>query len=109
MQTDATLGLLDQLTKEFGKLMRDFRDVTCAEFNTVELPREAAARGRQQARNERHTNTQPPNSGSRPGAEKRAKKLNLFTSKFHALGDYVRAIRLFGPTDNYSTQLVRAS
>ena len=32
--------------------------------------------------------------------------LNLFTYKFHALGDYVRTIRLFGGTDSYSTQLV---
>jgi hypothetical protein len=32
--------------------------------------------------------------------------LNLFTYKWHALGDYVRAIRLFGPTDGFSTQVV---
>lgn len=34
------------------------------------------------------------------------KTLNLFTYKFHALGDYVRSIRLFGTTDSYSTQIV---
>ena len=32
--------------------------------------------------------------------------LNVFTVKFHFLGDYVRHIRLFGTTDSYSTQLV---
>src|SRR6266498_1347136 len=35
------------------------------------------------------------------------KTLNIFTYKFHALGDYVWTIRLFGGTDSFSTQLVR--
>jgi hypothetical protein len=33
-------------------------------------------------------------------------KLNICTPKFHFLGDYAKYIRLFGTTDNYSTQLV---
>lgn len=37
---------------------------------------------------------------------RREKTLNLFTVKFHFLGDYVRSIRLFGTTDSYSTQIV---
>ena len=37
---------------------------------------------------------------------KNPKLLNLFTYKWHALGDYVHAIRLFGPTDGFSTQVV---
>lgn len=32
--------------------------------------------------------------------------LNLITYKWHALGDYVKSIRLFGTTDSYSTQIV---
>lgn len=36
----------------------------------------------------------------------KVKILNLFTYKLHALGDYVRTIRLFGTTDSYSTQIV---
>lgn len=36
----------------------------------------------------------------------KVKVLNLFTYKLHALGDYVNAIRLFGSTDSYSTQIV---
>jgi hypothetical protein len=48
MHTDSSLGLLDELTAEFGKLMRQFRDLTCSEFATTELPREAAARNRRE-------------------------------------------------------------
>ncbi|KAH9970811.1 hypothetical protein BJV74DRAFT_784066, partial [Russula compacta] len=33
------------------------------------------------------------------------KNLNLFTYKWHALGDYVQAIHLFGGTDGFSTQV----
>ncbi|RDB16223.1 hypothetical protein Hypma_003115 [Hypsizygus marmoreus] len=45
LQTDATLMRLEQLTKEFGLLMRQFRDLSCTQFKTTELPREVAARG----------------------------------------------------------------
>jgi hypothetical protein len=52
MHSDSTLTLLEDLTVEFGKLMRQFRDLTCSEpqFQTVELPRETAARYRRQTR-----------------------------------------------------------
>jgi hypothetical protein len=41
-----------------------------------------------------------------PTKERKQKKLNMSTYKFHALPDYVRTIRLFGTTDSYSTQTV---
>lgn len=44
-----------------------------------------------------------------PKLPAKVKTLNLFTYKLHALGDYVRTIRLFGTTDSYSTQIVRVS
>ena len=87
LHTDSTLDLLEAVTRELGCLMRRFRDKTSDEFNTVELPREAGAR----------------KGGTRSSKKK---KLNLNTYKFHALGDYVATIRLFGTTDSYSTQLV---
>ena len=83
LHTDSTLDLLESVTREFGRLTRQFRDKSSDEFDTVELPRESSAR---------------------KGGTK--KKLNLNTYKFHALGDYVATIRLFGTTDSYSTQLV---
>lgn len=51
MHTDSTLNLLDKLTAEFGKLMRQFRDLTCSKFATIELPREVAARSRRETEN----------------------------------------------------------
>lgn len=143
IHSDSTLTLLDELTVEFGKLMRQFRDLTCSQFQTLELPRETAARYRRQTKgqatagqlyslftsNPAHVVSeptadtalpQPPisvqtssSSHSQPqptsGPSSKTKRLNLFTVKFHFLGDYVHHIRLFGTTDSYSTQLVCSS
>jgi hypothetical protein len=99
MHTEATLDRLEQVTTDLGDLMRDFRDKTCANFNTTELAREVEARNRRNARKE---------STKAPNQTRKAKTLNLHTYKFHALGDYVRTIRMFGTTDSFSTQLVCA-
>jgi hypothetical protein len=129
MHSDSTLTLLEDLTVEFGKLMRQFRDLTCSQFQTVELPRETAARYRRQTKQQVTTASSAPavniasppsittslsetssSSHSRPqrssGSGPKTKGFNLFTIKFHFLGDYVRHIRLFGTTDSFSTQLV---
>jgi hypothetical protein len=81
--------------------MRQFRDETCSQFETFELPREAEARKRRQ---QSKAQGKQPKAGS--GARK-LKQLNLFIYKWHALGDYVQTIRLFSGTDGFSTQLVR--
>ena len=90
LHTETTLGLLEAVTKEFGRLMQQFRDKTSDKFNTVELPCRADVR-----------------KGGSYGPKKRT--LNLNTYKFHALADYVATIRLFGTTDSYSTLLVSLS
>lgn len=89
MHSDSTLDLLEATTREFGRLMRQFRDETSDKFDTMELPREARAQ-----------------RGEARSSKKKKKSLNLNTYKFHALGDYVATIRLFGTTDSYSTQVV---
>lgn len=85
MHSDTTLKLLDDCTTRFGSLMRKFRDVTFANFNTVALPKE---------------------SKKSPSSGRKKRSLNPNTYKFHSLGDYVHAIKLFGCTDSFSTQLV---
>ena len=50
MHSDSTLLLLEELTTEFGLLIRQFRDLTCSQFKTVELSRETAARKRRGAK-----------------------------------------------------------
>lgn len=78
--------------------MRRFKTQTCDRINTFELDREVGARARRLAR---ENPASPPSAGG-----KKPKTFNLFTYKFHALGDYVSSIRWFGTTDSYSTQTV---
>ncbi|KAL1671172.1 hypothetical protein EV122DRAFT_295608 [Schizophyllum commune] len=115
MHTDSTLDLLDKLTQEFGQLSREFEQLSRS-YNTVELPKEASARARRQARKAAAAAGPPPTTtpatatpapapAPTPAAARKARPLNLATYKFHALGDYVQTIRLFGTTDSYSTQL----
>lgn len=109
IHTDRTLSLLESTTTILGRELRKFRDFTCSLFQTVELPRETAARLRRQTRKAAQVpisgssclgsqNSQPP--------KRKGKIFNLLTYKLHALGDYVRTIRLDGTTDSYSTQIV---
>ncbi|KAF8147208.1 hypothetical protein K438DRAFT_1989788 [Mycena galopus ATCC 62051] len=110
MHTDPTLEHLRRLTPEIGRLMRDFKKTTCAAFQTFELRKEVAARGRREIRAAQDRAVAEglpapniPPSVSAPS--KKQKTLNLNTYKWHALGDYIITILLFGPTDAYSTQL----
>ena len=103
MHTQSTMNHLESLTIEVGHLMRRFRDVTCSQFETKELPRELEARRRTQVR------VATSNSSGVARSGQRSKMLNLCTPKFHALGDYVQTIWLFGTTDSFSTQVVRNS
>lgn len=102
MHRECTLNFLDNLTREFGGLIRHFRDTTHSAFTTAELPQESAARRRHQSTNQQ-TGVSPATSSH----ERRLKTLNLSTVKLHFMGDYVAHIRHFGTTDSYSTQLVR--
>jgi hypothetical protein len=100
MHTEVTLLALTVVTALFGRAMRRFKSETCDHIETLELDREVAARARRLAR-------ENPASSKSAGGKKK-KEFNLFTYKFHALGDYVSSIRLFGTSDSYSTQSVRA-
>ncbi|KAJ3713280.1 hypothetical protein C8R42DRAFT_558143, partial [Lentinula raphanica] len=99
LHTDQTVDYMEKRTRELGKLMRSFRDLT-DEIDTYETDREAQARYRR--------NTEKALSGTATPAlgSRRKKKLNLSTYKWHALMDHVPFIRWVGPTDIYSTQLV---
>ena len=77
MHTDQSLDLLEELTTEFGDLMRHFRDVTSSQFATMELPQEMAARNRREAQKEKDllqsasaaAATPTPDSVVGPGSE----------------------------------------
>lgn len=111
LHTDLTLGIMDRLTTELGKALRDFEMNICAVYVTRELPRETAARQRCQkgSKDSPQEGMEPLADIPRPAKEepKRLRKtLNLQTYKHHSLGDYVDTIRHYGTTDSYSTQLV---
>lgn len=98
MHLTSTLQDLTDTTTTLGEALRSFRDDFCPNFKTKETARESQARHRRAAKT---------NGSTTPG--KKDKGFNLSTYKLHALGDYPETIRLFGTSDNYSTQTVRIS
>lgn len=111
MHTEYTLQALEELTTTLGREMRRFRDETLKAFDCQELPKETLARQRRKTKAKaKKTDNQTTSSKGKlpkdPPLAPKKKYLNLFTYKFHALGDYVRTIRMFGTTDSYSTQIV---
>ena len=110
MHTDFSLSWLEQCTTTLGRQLRRFQSYTCSFFQTRELPKEEAARGRRQAKKQSTSNQKDkratPAAPAAPPSSK-LKVFNLVTFKLHALGDYVRTIRWFGTSDSYSTQPVR--
>lgn len=110
MHTETTLAYFAETTTVIGRELRSFAATTQAEYKTVELPGETAARARRGTRKKASAAAADPSAPPPPPTPpptSKGKFLNLFTYKFHALGDYVRTIRLFGTADSYSTQTVR--
>jgi len=117
LHTEMTLIHLDRSTTLLGQLLRKFVHITCAAFVTRELPKEVAARTRRRAaasakKASKLINEIPAKNkvSIRPATQSKTgvrKLFNLCTYKLHALGDYVKTIRLFGMSDSYSTQVVR--
>ena len=113
MHIDPTLDILDDVTVDIGNAFRTFNNETFPAFDTRELPREANARKRRQAKkaqaNPRSSNQALDTSPDLEDEEldgPRRKTINLQTYKCHALGDYASTIRRYGSTDSYSTERV---
>jgi hypothetical protein len=103
LHTQTTVTRLDEATYTLGILMRRFRKETAA-LRTKELQKEKEARLRRVAKQAEKEGRQA--TSAEASSSPQHKMLNLFTYKLHALGDYVAAIRMFGTTDNYNTQIV---
>jgi hypothetical protein len=108
LHTEMTLNLLDATMMELGSILRKFVKSTCSAIKTKELPSEKAGRARREAASaaKRQEGVTGKNH-CRDRSSAQEKVFNLNTYKLHALGDYVASIKLFGTTDNYSTQVVR--
>lgn len=99
----------------------------CSAYYTVDLPQEEAARGRRtaakkaqaSARTESTRSSRPTETSTSEGRDsqtnvqqkkaQKSQKERIFNPNFyklHALGHYPDAIREYGTTDSYSTQLV---
>ena len=111
LHTDTTLNDFRALTSTLGRSVRVFIKEVCSQYDTTELPKEMAARGRREAALVAKKPAKRPVTGAPEGSqgekESIPKKLNLSTYKYHALGDYPDQIASFGTTDNSSTQTVR--
>ena len=94
LHTEDSLKLLELSLKQLTTQLRRFVKVTCMAFKTKELPVEAAAWQQREKMQAKNLNSPHP------------KSFNLLTYKFHALGNYVQTIWLFGTTDSYTMQVV---
>ena len=108
LHTETTILDLEGSTTRLGECMRRFEKFVCSKYNTKELPSELAARTRRQQRKALQKPTTTPAPTRKDPATKgpQQRKFNLETYKYHALGDYAISIRLHGPLDGYSSQLV---
>ena len=104
MHTDATLRIMDGVTRRLGDSIRDFEANTCPAFNSRELKGEAEKRQRRETLS--HSQSQCTTSATATPA-RQPRTFNLRTYKLHALRDYVASIRMYGTMDSYSTQPVR--
>lgn len=96
------MAFLEKTFQKLSRRLRKFQRDTCAAFDTVELPREKAARQKKSSQRSETNAISPESSGPK------VKRFNLSTYKFHAMADYVSSIRLFGTTDSFTTQMVSA-
>ncbi|KAK7456333.1 hypothetical protein VKT23_010580 [Stygiomarasmius scandens] len=103
LHSNESLQMLDERTTELGKSLQSFEEQVCMVYDTQEIPKETAARSCRNAKKANEGN----NKGKRKAAdaEPTRKAFNLSTYKIHALGHYVQFIRLYGTTDNYTTQI----
>jgi len=90
IHTDKTLELLTAATKTLTRAMRRFVRETCDVITTMELPREAQARGRRAAALAAKGNSRAAKGKASTGPKQ--KKFNLGTYKYHALADYAETI-----------------
>ncbi|KAG8767288.1 hypothetical protein FRC12_006324 [Ceratobasidium sp. 428] len=100
MHTEATVNALDSQTTLLGARLRQFKAFSAEAFpSVVETNKEFEARKRRE--------TQAALKNNRlPGPfQKQAREFSLSTPKINMLGDHPKAIRQFGSSDSYSTQI----
>ncbi|KAF8238212.1 hypothetical protein L208DRAFT_1243269, partial [Tricholoma matsutake] len=102
LHTESTLQALDSSTTQLSSILQQFQSVMCAAYMTHELTSEEVAREWRKL----HQLQNKGLTAMRPNLKANQCKFNLATYKTHSLGDYIKAIQMYGTTDSYSTQLV---
>ncbi|KAG1835891.1 hypothetical protein DFJ58DRAFT_670212, partial [Suillus subalutaceus] len=102
LHTELTLDSMSQSLTSLTEQLRKFCCQVCDNYDTTELPKERAAWYQREALKENQTTDAPSSSPKK-------KSFNMRTYKFHALGNYVQCIKLFGTTDSFTMQIVGAS
>lgn len=101
--SDTTLRLLDKLTADLGRVVRQYATQT-AGSNMVELPTEAAARKQRSIKQAQAAGTE-----SKAPSAAQPRPFNINTFKLHNLGNYTHDIKMFGTTDSFTTAIVSYS
>jgi hypothetical protein len=105
LHTESTITALETSTTRLGIALRKFSSTTCEAYETRDLPSEESARGRRKAALSAKTMGTPKDASAKKKNHKRM--FNLSSYKPHSLPDYTTSIRMYGTTDNYTTQAVR--
>jgi hypothetical protein len=122
LHTDETLASMKVAQKAFGASIRKFASQVCPKFATKLLPKEVAAQDRRctaaaakavaKAHKTPSSKKNMPEDSPEPEplpAAARGSKTKEFSVEFpklHFAGYYEMDIPLYGPTDNYTSQLV---
>ncbi|EUC55133.1 hypothetical protein RSOL_093500, partial [Rhizoctonia solani AG-3 Rhs1AP] len=104
VHTPTTLDRLRAQTAALGRRLRRFEKDITPRYATVETDQEFELRSRREARELIRRRAEATTSITQD-ATKRQTGFSLKTYKLHALGGYVDAIKMFGTTDSYSTQI----
>ena len=106
LHSESTVQSFEVVMTVLCQALRRFRDVTCARYQTRELPREMAARARRNAADAQRATAAGPLSACSRRAAPKQKVFNMNTTKIHSIPDYPSHVWQFGMTDSYSTQTV---
>ncbi|KAG2087624.1 uncharacterized protein F5147DRAFT_781269 [Suillus discolor] len=95
---------MDQVTSTVGQQFRNFKATVCSAYNTQELCQEAEARARCNVKRTAKRAVGQQGKQMEPKHTQHNEVFNFQTYKFHALGDYISTICLYGTSDLYSSE-----
>ena len=105
VHTDDTIEILQGLTTELGRLLRQYKSKVCSHFHTEETPEEHGRRMRRMAKKEDRGEQVVLGIDNRRSRTVK-KEYSDKTYKLHALGHYINIIIRFGALPSLSYLMV---